>query len=251
MLAKLTRFFLYPRHLLRPDPLAGEGLARLEKHRFAVDGGDVEWWMWRADVVGRAPTVIFAHGNGELIEQWPPMLRGYHALGVHVVLPEYRGYGRSAGKPSERAIREDMLRVHDAVAAREDVDPTRILLHGRSLGGGVVCLLAKERKPRAMLLSSTFTSVPDVARRFLVPRPLVTEVFDNLSVVRRLRDVPLHIVHGTADTLIPFSHAETLARAHGDATLQAVPGAGHNDCPHWDRFFDDVTPFLRDAGIAR
>lgn len=250
MLAALSRFFVFPSRLVRGAPDAGRGVPRLERHWLATDEGDVEWWLLRAETERPAPAVFFTHGNAELIEQWPEALAGYAKLGMHVVLPEYRGYGRSAGKPGERAIREDLVRIRDLVAARADVDATKLVYHGRSIGGGTVCQLAKERPPAALVLMSTFTSIPDIARRFFVPRGLVTEVFDNETVVRGLRDVPLLLVHGTADALIPFSHAERLARAHGDARLVREEGAEHNDCPRsWPAFYRELAPFLRDAGI--
>ncbi len=253
MFAELRRFAIFPgRGLLRPARDAGTGVADLERLSLATDEGSVECWLLRApgaSAAHPAPLVIFAHGNGELIEYWPDALEPYRALGMHVLLPEYRGYGRSAGRPSEAKTVADLTAFHDLAASRPDVDASRIVFHGRSLGGGAVCGLARVRAPRAMLLWSTFTSIPDVARRFLVPRSLVPDVFDNLGVVRAL-DAPLLVVHGTRDRLIPFAHGETLARAHHDAVLLPDEGAEHNDCPRsmpW--YFAEAERFLRNARV--
>jgi pimeloyl-ACP methyl ester carboxylesterase len=89
---------------------------------------------------------------------------------------------------------------------RPEVDATRLIYHGRSIGGGVACALASVHPPQAMILQSTFTCIADVARRFGVPRALITEPFDNLTVIRQAR-FPCLIMHGTRDRLIPFSHA--------------------------------------------
>jgi fermentation-respiration switch protein FrsA (DUF1100 family) len=253
VLADLRRLAIFPgRALLRGSRDAGAGINDLERLSLDTEEGRVEGWLLRAPgatSASPAPLVLFAHGNGELIEHWPEALAPYRALGLHVLLPEYRGYGRSAGRPSEAKTVADLTRFHDLVAARPDVDASRIVLHGRSLGGGAVCGLARARKPRAMILWSTFTSIPDIARRFYVPRALVPDVFDNLEVVRTL-DAPLLVVHGTRDRLIPFAHAETLARAHHDAVLRPDEGAEHNDCPRsmpW--YFAEAERFLRDAGV--
>jgi len=253
VLADLRRLAIFPgRALLRGERDAGARVEGLERLSLDTDEGPVEGWLLRApgaSAARPAPLLIFAHGNGELIEYWPDALLPYRALGMHVLLPEYRGYGRSAGQPSEAKTVADLTAFYARVVARPDVDAKRVVFHGRSLGGGAVCGLARVHTPRAMILWSTFTSLPDVARRFFVPRALVPDLFDNLAVVRAL-EAPLLVVHGTKDALIPFAHGERLARAHRDGRLLADEGAKHNDCPRsmpW--YFAEVERFLRDAGV--
>src|SRR5690606_34255575 len=104
--------------------------------------GRVEAWLLPGDGVSAerpGPAVVFAHGNAELIDHWPGALARYRRLGVSVVLPEYRGYGRSAGRPSESAIRDDLRALHARLSSHPMVDVTRLVYHGRSLGGGAVC----------------------------------------------------------------------------------------------------------------
>jgi hypothetical protein len=167
-----------------------------------------------------------------------------------VFLPEYRGYGRSAGAPSEAAIVEDFVEFHERLVARPDVDASRIVYHGRSLGGGAVCSLARVRPPAAMILQSTFESVPAVARRYLVPRFLVLDPFDNLEVVRSM-DARLLVIHGRRDTTIPFAHGRTLSSAARNGRLVAYD-AGHNDCPprgQVTEYWEEIRRFLVDAEI--
>lgn len=253
MLTELRRLAIFPgRVLLRGARAAGAGVDALERLSLNTEEGRVEAWLLRAPGASGAcpaPLVLFAHGNGELIEHWPEALEPYRALGLHVLLPEYRGYGRSAGRPSEAKTVADLTNFYDLVAERPDVDRSRIVFHGRSLGGGAVCGLARARTPRAMILWSTFTSLPDVARRFFVPRALVPDVFDNLEVVRTLA-APLLVVHGTRDRLIPFAHGEALANAHHDGVLLPDEGALHNDCPRsMPRYFTEAERFLRHAHV--
>jgi pimeloyl-ACP methyl ester carboxylesterase len=247
----LQRAMLFPRYAAPPLADAGEGIPGLERLFLDTDDGRVEAYFIPGDGVDAAhagPMVLFAHGNAELIDYWPNELRAYREMGVSVLLPEYRGYGRSAGSPSERAIREDFERFYDLAAARPDVDRTRIVFHGRSLGGGAVCALARTRTPRAIVLQSTFTSVADMARRYLVPRFLVLDPFDSLEVVRGL-DVPVLVVHGRRDSIVPVEHAHELARAAKHAKLVLLD-ADHNDCPpDWRAFFAEVEAFLRDASL--
>ncbi len=251
MVLGLQRWMLFPRFACVALPHAGAGVDGLHRHFLHTDQGDVEAWFLPAAgacAESPAPAVIFAHGNAELIEHWPEQLEPYRRMGVSLFLPEYRGYGRSAGTPSERAIRDDFVRFHDWLADRPEVDASRIVLHGRSLGGGAVCQLASRRRPAALVLQSTFTSVADVARRWLVPRRLVLDPFESLPIVEEL-DVPTLIVHGRRDTLIPLSHAELLHRAAPGSRL-VVYDADHNDCPpDWEPFWGEVRSLLLEADV--
>ncbi len=248
----LQRWILFPRTLVRPPPGAGEGVPGLVRLGVPSPAGEVEgWWLPGRGVSAShpGPAVIFAHGNGELIDHWPEALAPYRELGVSVLLPEYRGYGRSPGRPSERAITEDLVRFYDLLVARPEVDPRRVIFHGRSLGGGAVCALARQRPPAAMILMSTFTSVVDMARRYLVPAFLVLDPFDNLGQVSRL-GCPLILFHGRRDRLVPFAHAERLHAAAPGSRLVAYDDADHNDCPpQWEPFWQEVRAFLQRAGL--
>ena len=247
----LQRSMLFPSHAARPHLEAGRGIAGLERLHLAIDDGEVEAWLLPGDGAtgdSPGPALVFAHGNAELIDHRPDEMQRYRELGFTVLLPEYRGYGRSAGAPSEEAIRSDLVAFHDQLAARAEVDATRIVFHGRSLGGGAVCALARDREPRALILQSTFTSVADLAGGFLVPPFLVLDPFDNEEVVRSL-DVPKLILHGRRDELVPPSHAERLAGT--DAHLVWYD-AGHNDFPPDRRaYWRDIESFLRDADVVR
>src|SRR5690606_33497783 len=156
-----------------------------------------------------------------------PTFEAVRTRGVHVLLPECRGYGRSGGSPSERTIREDFVRFYDRLVQDPEVDARRVIFVGRSLGGGAVGVLSRERPPRALVLMNTFTSVTEMAGRYLVPRSVLRDRFETLDAVRSL-GVPTMVIHGTRDAIVPFSHGRRLAEACG-ARLVALD-AGHNDC---------------------
>lgn len=249
MLSALQRWVLYPRYMLDVVPLAGEDVPGLERWNIDSDEGLVEAWFLPGDGASAnrpAPAVIFGHGNGELIDHWPHALAGYRRLGLSVLLPEYRGYGRSAGSPAQVKIATDFVRFHERLVERPEVDDKRLLYHGRSLGGGAVCALAKRRPPHALLLMSTFTGIRPLARRFLLPGSWVADPFDNLAVVSAF-DGPLLVLHGEADRLIPIEHGEALAQAATQGQLQRYPGEPHNFWP--SSFFEDVRPFLAENDL--
>jgi hypothetical protein len=202
--------------------------------------GDTEAFFLRPDAqAGRFPVVIFTHGNGELIDHWLPEFLYLPKHGVGALLVEFPGYGRSGGSPSETSITEAILAAYDWVANAPGVDRRRIVAYGRSLGGGAACALSRERKLAALILESSFTSIPDMAP-FFVPGVLLADKFDNLSAVREFEG-PVLVLHGMHDAIIPIAHGEALAAAAGGA-VQALP-CGHNDCP---RAWPLITSFLDD-----
>ena len=172
----------------------------------------------------------------------------FYPLGISLVLGEYRGYGRSAGSPSERSLTDDFVALYDTVAARSDVDAQRLLFHGRSVGGGVVCAAARLRPPAALILESTFTSVADVARSLWVPGFLLRDRFDNHAALTQLR-APVLLMHGKHDQTIQLQHSHQLAAATPNA-VQIVYDCGHNDLPPSPRqYWRDIEKFLRDAAV--
>ena len=226
----LQRSLLFPRHLV-PDVAQHPDLPEWVEQLWVTDGTvKVESWFLQGK--GRSsdspgPLVIFAHGNGEVIDHAVHAFQPYLNHGISVALLEYRGYGRSGGSPSEAGIVSDGVRLYDQLVQRKDVDPNAVIFHGRSLGGGVVCGMARERQPIGLILESTFTSVRDRAAEMWVPGFIIRDPFDNLEVVRRL-SVPILIMHGVHDEIISVSHGEALAAAAQNAELHLWP-TGHND----------------------
>jgi fermentation-respiration switch protein FrsA (DUF1100 family) len=192
--------------------------------------------------------VIFGHGNGEKIDFWPEELEGFTRLGIALLLVEYPGYGSSAGSPSQDSITQTFVAAYDDLVSRKDIDSSRIIFFGRSLGGGAVCALAQRRSSAALILMSTFTSVRSFAKQFLVPSFLVRDPFDNLAVIKNYPG-PVLILHGRRDEVIPFTHGQKLYKSVQNGKMIAYE-AGHNDCPpDWNVFWRDMADFLRDRGI--
>lgn len=249
----VQRRFLYPRHLATEPLVAGSQRPGVEPIWVDSIQGRIEGWL----VVGRGvspqrpgPAVIFAHGNAERIGDWWNLAQAYRDAGVTVLLGEYRGYGQSAGKPSQHAIVQDFVGFVDLVAGRPDVDPARIVLHGRSLGGSVMCAVAVDRPPAAMIIQSSFTSVADMVPRWLVPRVLLLDRYDSLGVIEKFA-CPILIMHGRRDNIVPYRQGLALHAAARHSQLITYD-CGHNDFPpDWGVFWGDVISFLRDQGIVK
>jgi fermentation-respiration switch protein FrsA (DUF1100 family) len=251
LLFLLQRQMMFPRGMISTPASSESRIPGLEKIWLPVESGKAEAWYispLSGGSAGPAPAVIFGHGNGELIDFWPEELSGFTRLGIALLLVEYPGYGRSAGAPSQMSITEAFIAAYDVLASRKDVDPSRIILFGRSLGGGAVCALAAERPSAALILMSTFTSARSFAKRYLAPSFLVRDPFDNLSVVKNYPE-PVLIMHGRHDTVIPYSHGLALHSSAEQGQLITYE-AGHNDCPpDWKVFWQDIRIFLRENKI--
>ena len=129
-----------------------------------------------------------------------------------------------------------------------EVDRGRIVLIGRSLGGGAVCDLALRRPAAALVLLSTFSSIRSYAVRYLAPGFLMRDPFDNLAAVQRYAG-PVLVVHGRNDVVAPFSHGQALSAAARRGRM-IVYDAGHNDCPpDWAVFRTELQAFLKEEGI--
>ncbi len=210
-----------------PEPHGGERVW------LNAGGARTEAWLLPAADGGLAgPLLLYAHGNGELIDHWVDAFEPARALGVSALLVEYPGYGRSAGAPSERSIRTAMNAAYDYAVRQRGFAPERIVGWGRSLGGGAVCALARERPLAALVLESTFTSITSMAQRMGLPALLapllVRDHFDNLGVLQRFTG-PVLLLHGERDEMIPPAEAEALRGASAGVELHWLP-CGHNDC---------------------
>lgn len=243
--------FLAQRHILFPGG-AGEGPREAERTEgleivwLEASFGRVESWLIRPSGPPPSrgfPALIFAHGNGELIDLWARPFLSFARMGIEVLLVEFPGYGRSQGKPSLETVREAFVAAYDHLASRKEVDGSRIVLMGRSLGGGAACELAARRPSAALVLLSTFTSVRALTYKYLAPPFLVRDPFDNLAVVKEYSG-PVLVVHGRRDGVIPYRHGTALHKAAANGEM--IPyDAGHNDCPpDWRVFTKDVKDFL-------
>jgi fermentation-respiration switch protein FrsA (DUF1100 family) len=217
--------------------------------------GYVEAWFFAAanPLPQRSPAVIFFHGNAELISQQQGLVQAYKQMGLAVLLVEYRGYGGSAGHPSQQAIVADSIRFYDQLLQQRDIDPNRIIFHGRSLGGAIAAQLAAKRKPAALILQSTPANLTSMAKRYGAPALLVKNPFRTDKILPTLTDTPILMFHGTRDRIIKPGHAETLARLTPHAKLIWYP-AGHSDFPGQANvvaYWRAIKSFLIDHDVLR
>lgn len=225
----------------RPTASAPEGVTQVW---LETSFGPVEAWFFGREGSALAPTILFAHGNGELIEDWESEMRLLAEAGVSALLVEFPGYGHSQGKPSRASLRETFALAFDWLVARDDVDADRIVAFGRSMGGGAAGDLALDRPIRALVLQSTFSTAAAVARESMIPPFLVRDRFDNQRAVADFSG-PVLLMHGIEDDVIPYAHAQRLASAREGLEIHTLDCA-HNDCAReWPAIVEYLTEFLR------
>lgn len=186
---------------------------------------------WFIDVPDARGAVLFSHGNGGNISSWFEVAEAFRPLGLAVLVYDYGGYGRSTGCPSEQRCYADIRAAWKYLTKEKNIPPEKIVLVGRSVGGGPTLQLANEVTPVAVILESTFTSLPAVAQRRLFVFPvklLMRDRFNNDKKIGRIH-VPLMIIHSPDDSLIPIQHAQRLFElANQPKTFFKIKG-DHND----------------------
>ncbi|MEU7767876.1 alpha/beta hydrolase [Nocardia sp. NPDC049190] len=219
--------YLPERAVLQTPALLGMDYTELSPR--TTDGETLHaWWIPARGSIGH---ILFAHGNAGNIGDRLPIFALLTEAGFDVLAFDYRGYGRSTGRPTEHGTYLDARAARQALLARPEVDPSRVLYLGKSLGGGVALELAQEHPPAGLMLMSTFTGIRDAARSVypFLPAPLVPNAYPSERRIRALR-APVLIMHGDQDELLPLRHAERLyAAAPEPKRLVVFPGAGHND----------------------
>jgi hypothetical protein len=195
-----------------------------------------------------APTLLFFHGNGEIVADYDDMGPVYNRMGINFFPVDYRGYGRSTGSPTVKAMMADCQSLFQSVCGwlGERSYSGALILMGRSLGGASVLELASSRPDEidGLIVESGFAYTAPLLRLLGVDPEKIgfkeEQGFRNVDKIRRFPK-PTLIIHAEFDHIIPFSDAEALYAASGapDRTLLKIPGADHNDL-----FLRAMAPYL-------
>ena len=190
-----------------PDQI---GLLYEEVFFSASDGVKLHGWFLPVD--NALGTLLFFHGNAGNISHRLDSLLIFHALKLEVLIFDYRGYGRSEGKPTEQGTYLDAEAAWLYLTSNRGVPADNILLFGRSLGGAVAAQLASRVQAMGLALESTFTSVPDMAAQlypFLPARWLARFEYNTKDALKKI-SYPIFIAHSPDDEIIPYSHGRIL-----------------------------------------
>jgi len=236
------RLLLYP----APGAVREPVLAAAKLHRIAAPDGSTVYALHVPAPEG-APTIVHFHGNGEQLADGTWLASRLRAAGVGVYLVEYPGYGLARGvRTTEAAIYAAAEAALDHLERSIGVPNERIILQGQSLGTGVATEMAARGHGARLILVSPYTSIVDMASHYAPILPARLYVGDRFETAAKAPGVsiPVLIVHGTLDEVIPVRMGRELAKIFPSASLEIVDGGHHNDL-----FADPAAPLV--ARLAR
>ena len=243
-----SAFIYFPTKSLTASP-ADRGLEYEEVYLYTED--DLRLHGWYIPAQDARGSVLFFHGNAGNISGRLESIMIFNELRLNVFIFDYRGYGRSEGKPTEAGTYKDAIAAWRYLTEVQDENPRDIILFGRSLGGGVAAWLASEVDAGGVVLESTFTSTADLAAEiypFIPVRWLLRIHYPVIDYIDQIR-MPVMIAHSRGDEVIPFHHGRKLYEAASEPKYKMELQGGHNDgfiltgrryLDEWDRFLTEV-----------
>jgi len=228
------------------------GLTGEDVHFNTEDNARIHGWFFPLN--GNRPVILFCHGNAGNISHRLDNVRILLDQNLQVLIFDYRGYGKSTGNPSEKGIYRDGLAACDYLVKQKDIPAERIVLFGRSLGAAVAIEIALNRQVRSIIIEGAFTSTRDMAKRMPLFCPvsfLLPAHYNNIEKMARI-SVPILIIHGEEDDLIPFSMGQELFKtAQEPRFFLPIKKAGHNDTYLFGgkRYFEALSEFVTKGRI--
>ncbi len=234
LLISVLIFFLQDYLMFKPEKLPADFqfyYENQETEEYNVetrDGAVINGLRFKA----REPkgVVFYLKGNSKSIKGWGKFAVDFTRHGYDVLMVDYRGFGKSTGRRTQKAIKRDMQVVYEKI--REKVDEKYIILYGRSLGSGFAAKLASMNNPRMLILDAPYYSLSHVAKKYIPFMPLSLLIKFPMPTYKWLRYVqcPIHIIHGTDDHLIPYKSSLKLSKIKPkQTTLYTVIGGGHKN----------------------
>ncbi len=209
---------------------------------------------WFFPLKGNAPVLLFCHGNAGNISHRLENVKLLLDQQLQVFIFDYRGYGKSSGRPSEKGLYLDGLGAYDFLANQKHILPEKIIPFGRSLGASVAIEISMRREVKSLILESAFTSTKDMAKTmflFGLFSPLLPSHYNNLKKITRV-NVPKLIIHGEDDEIVPFKMGEQLHNtAQSPKYFFPIKGAGHNDTylVGGNKYFEILSAFVKDSRV--
>lgn len=191
--------------------------------------------------------ILYFHGNTRSIKGWAKYAMDFYRYNYDVVLVDYRGFGKSTGKRSEKEMLSDMQFVYNEL--KKKYPEYHLLVYGRSMGSGFATKIACDNKPRYLILDAPYYNFKKVVERFLPILPVKYILRYHLRTDKWIRKVNCHtyIIHGTKDRLIPISQSEKLqALSPSKITLIKIQGGRHNNLPKFNEYHNFIRDILKE-----
>lgn len=241
VITNVAAYFLQEKFLFKPEKLPSDfkfqyGEQKAEEHNLYI-GDDIRINGVHFSIPKPKGIVFYLKGNSRSIKGWGKFAVDFTRLGFDVVMMDYRGFGKSTGKRTEKNMKDDLQRVYDIL--KNKVDEKYIIIYGRSMGSGFATKLASNNSPRMLVLESPYYSMRKMAKRYIPFMPASLIVRFPLTTYKWIKYVtcPIKIVHGTKDKLIPYKSSLSLSNINPNLTrLYSVIGGGHNNLHTFEEY---------------
>jgi pimeloyl-ACP methyl ester carboxylesterase len=241
-----SSFVYYPNRQIIATP-EEHGLAYQDVMLQTADSVAIHGWYVSAD--SARGTILFCHGNGGNVSYTVESIAMLHGIGFNVFVFDYRGYGRSGGEVDEEGTYRDAEAAWSYLTGERGCDPSRIVVLGRSLGGGIASWIAAQHSVGALILESTFTSIPDMGAKMfpIFPVRLLSRIYYDTEKRLGVIHCPVLVIHSRTDDVIPFELGATLFdRANQPKEFLEIDG-DHNMGFHASQavYINGITAFLQ------
>lgn len=248
LLALVYLWFWQESLLFHPKPTAADYRFNLQDTRevyLEVPGAKLHALYLRQPAAKSRGIVLFLHGNAGNLQSWFTATDFWLSTGYDVLMPDYRGFGKSSGQiQSEAQLHDDTLRAWNLVAA--DYQDKKRVIYGRSLGTGLAIKLATEVPADLLVLVSAYASMAQIAREYYpwVPSQILRYPLRSDLLLQQVHSKIL-LLHGTEDHFIKIAHSQQLQKLNANAQLIEIPGAAHNDIHDFDSYTDTLAAALK------
>jgi fermentation-respiration switch protein FrsA (DUF1100 family) len=207
---------------------------------------------WFLDAGPTRPVLLWCHGNAGNVSHRLENIRQLYQRGISVMIFDYRGYGQSTGEPSEAGLYQDALASYDYLIQQRRIPPERLIIFGRSLGSSVAGEVAAHRSSAGLMVEGSFPSIQAMSDHhyFGLPAQWFMDVDFNLIKKVRTLHVPLLVIHGEQDSIVPMALGrQVFEAAHEPKRWYAVSGAEHNNVPFvgGESYYREMNTFIQRA----
>nr|WP_299067969.1 alpha/beta fold hydrolase [uncultured Allomuricauda sp.] len=242
-------YFLQDYFLFKPEKLSKDfqfyyDNQEIEEYNIETrDGATINGLRFKAE--NPKGIVFYLKGNSKSIKGWGKFAVDFTRHGYDVIMVDYRGFGKSTGRRTQKAVKRDMQVVYNRL--KEKVSEKYIILYGRSMGSGFAAKLASMNNPRMLILDAPYYSLNKVAKKYIPFMPLSLLIKFPMPTHKWLKYVncPIHIIHGTDDKLIPYKTSVKLSKIKPELTkLYTVIGGGHKNLNTFESYHKMLTEII-------
>lgn len=193
---------------------------------------------------GSKGIVFYNHGNADNLQRWGRHAKDFTKFGYDVVFYDYRGFGKSSGKFSEKEILNDAVFLFDVIV--KEYPGKKVIIYGRSLGTGIATFAAKNRKADALILETPYYNMADVGKSWFPFIPFEKIIKYKFPTNEWIKDVkmPITIFHGTKDAVVPYSSSEKLSKVT-DCKLITIENGKHKNLAEFEKYHTELSKILR------